>query len=52
MLSESTASKNIRKVKNESTLYFLIDPKFNTSPRLFDFNSTDKRLMIYNTIDQ
>lgn len=37
---------------NESPLYFLIDPNYNTSNYLFNFNHRRQQLELYNVLDQ
>ena len=52
LTAEKTTSRPFRKVMNESPLYFLIDPAFNSSPLLSHFSSTRQELVIYNVDDQ
>lgn len=47
MVNFNAALKPIRKVMNESPLYFLIDSQYNTSDELFNFNSFKQSLNIY-----
>ncbi len=44
LTSESSTTKPFRKIMNESPLYFLIDPNYNSSNLLFNFNSKKQQI--------